>query len=135
MAIKVGDIYLSQQHVNKTLSLIGNSMLKKPYKDNWSRDNITYGYCYIMSEVLYHYAEGDVKAHCINLGKEGTHWFVTINNQIIDFTAAQFNGKIDYNKSIGKGLLKGGIPTSRGYISKRGYEFAKKLNVIGEKIA
>lgn len=62
-----------------------------------------------------------------------THWFVKVNNQIINLTGEQFTNQgilIDYNKAIGKDFFKGSIQTNKGYISKIGYEIAQLLNLI-----
>lgn len=124
---------LEQVFVNKQLKTLGNSLLKKPYKDDWTKDNPTYGYCYVVSEALYHYVEGEVKPYCISLGDGLTHWFVKINGKPVDLTGEQFTNKsivIDYNKAIGKGFFKGSIQTDKGFISKRGYEIAKLLGLV-----
>lgn len=124
---------LEQSFVNEQLKTLGNSLLKKPYKDNWTTDNPTYGYCYVVSEALYHYMNGEIKPYCISIGEGLTHWFVKLDGQVIDLTGEQFTNEhivIDYDKAIGKGFFKGSIKTDKGFISKRGYEIAKLLKLI-----
>lgn len=122
---------ISHYFVEQKLLKIGNSLLKEPYKSNWCSDNPTYGYCYIVSEALYHFLpEKNVSAYCMNLGEIGTHWYIKKNDEIIDFTASQFDFPIDYTKSVRKGFFKGSVQTNRGYISKRGYKIAELLELI-----
>lgn len=122
---------LGQEQVRQKLLSLNGSMLKKEYAKKWSRDNPTLGYCYIVSEALYHYLEGDIKAFCINLGSElGTHWFVKIDGIVTDYTGEQFSEPIDYSKAIGKGFFKGSVQTPKGFISKRGFEMAKHLELV-----
>jgi len=120
---------ISQSFVRNKLVELNGEMLKSPYKKRWTKDNPTLGYCYIVSEALYHYID-NVKAFCISMGELGTHWYVTIDNSIVDFTGEQFNDEVDYSKGIGKGFFKGSVKTDKGYISKRGYEMAKHLGLI-----
>lgn len=120
----------SQLLVRSKLKKLNGELLKKPYIDLWSEKNPTFGYCYILSESLYHYIDKDVRAFCINMGELGNHWYVTINGSIVDFTGEQFKDPIDYSKGVGKGFLKGSIETNKGYISKRGYQMAKYLGLI-----
>lgn len=121
---------VSHSFVRSKLKQLNGELLKKPYRDLWSFKNPTLGYCYIVSETLYHYVDEDVKVFCINMGESGTHWYVTINGAIVDFTGEQFKEPVDYSKGVGKGFFKGSIKTDKGYISKRGYEMAKHLEFI-----
>lgn len=114
--------------VNKLRDLDGE-LLKKEYKNRWTPDNPTLGYCYIVSEALYHYLDNEVKAYCISMDN-GTHWYVTVDGEIVDFTGDQFDFPVDYGKGIGKGFFKGSVKTARGYISKRGYEMALHLGLV-----
>lgn len=120
---------IEQSFVTEKLKGLNGDLLKNPYKKLWSRSNPTLGYCYIVSEALYHYVDGNVKAYCISL-EEGTHWYVTIDGKIVDFTHEQFESPVNYEKGIGKGFFKGSVKTKKGYISKRGYEMAKHLELV-----
>lgn len=120
------ELLLDMNHIHKKLLELNGHLLKPNYKKLWSRENPTLGYCYILSEVLYHYIPENVKTYCIS-GDFGTHWFVKINGETVDFTKYQFNFEIDYSKAIGKGFFKGSIQTNKGYISKRGFELYQHL--------
>ncbi len=121
--------YFNQKNLNKSFKELGNILLNKKYRDNWAINNPTYGYCYILSEVIYHYCEGDFKVYCVNLkeqGINGVHWYLKDSDgKIIDYTGNQFGFEIDYNKGKGIGFLKGKHKTERGYISDRGKRLAK----------
>ena len=121
---------LNQAFIEAKLALIGPKYLKNRYKLIWSKDNPTAGYCYLISEILYHYIYPNSKTYCINLGELGTHWFIKVDNQIIDYTAKQFSFDIPYEHARCCGFFKGGIITNRGYISKNAYFLAKDLGVI-----
>lgn len=122
---------ISQLEINTTLKNIGSSLLHKNYQKNWTEENPTYGYCYIISEAIYHYTYlENPEIYYINLGKHGVHWFLKSKEKIIDFTAEQFKFPIPYQDAKRIGFLKGSIPTSKGFISKRGFKIAKNLNLI-----
>lgn len=128
-------VMINETFVKAKLKELGNSMLKKPYKDMWTEDNPTLGYCYIVSEALYHYLDGDIKSYCISMGDGFTHWYIVRDGEILDFTKEQFIGlgmNIDYNRSVHKKFYKGSFETKKGFISKRGFEMAKLLNLIEE---
>lgn len=125
--------FYTQHIVEEKLKEIGSTLLKQPYIQQWKEENCTYGYCYIVSEAFYHYLEEEhVRTYCMNLGDEGTHWFLKINDKIVDYTYKQFSHPLDYTKAICKGFFKGSVKTKRGYISKRGYEMAKHLGLTTE---
>lgn len=125
----------TQEFVESKLQEIGAKLLKKPYVNHWRQDNCTYGYCYVVSEAFYHYLdEANVHAYCLNLGDDGTHWYLKVNDEWIDFTHKQFNYPINYAKGVRKGFFKGSVKTKRGYISKRGYEMAKHLGLTTKHI-
>lgn len=104
-------------------------LLKAPYKSKWTADNPTYGYCYIVSEVLLHYyLSDDYKSYCINMGDEGVHWFLMNEaGTIVDFTNKQFVVPVNYKEAKRKAFFNGSIPTSKGKISKRGYELYQRV--------
>lgn len=124
---------ITQKFVNAKLIELGNKLLKKPYKDKWSADNPTFGYCYIVSEALYHFGGyNDPKPYVVNFGEEiGTHWWLLdADGLVIDYTSLQFDFEVDYSLGRRAVFFKGGIKTDKGYISKRGYEMAKILELI-----
>ena len=120
---------IEKSFVVDKLRELGGDLLSSVYKKRWTADNPTLGYCYIVSEALYHYLDSDVKAYCISM-ENGTHWYVRVDGEIVDFTGDQFEVPVDYGKGIGKGFFKGSIKTDRGYISKRGYAMALHLGLV-----
>jgi hypothetical protein len=125
-------IDINQNFINNKLTILGDSLLKKEYKNKWNTNKPTTGYCYIVCEAIFHYVEeNDIQIYYINLGKEiGVHWFLKYNNNIIDFTANQFDFPVDYSKGKRIGFFKGKYQTKKGFISERGYQIAKILNLI-----
>lgn len=124
---------LTQEIVNEKLIELGGNMLKPHYKKQWTADNPTFGYCYIVSEAIYHYGDSEYEPYCINYGEGiGTHWFLIDKHsgEIIDFTQDQFPFKVDHSIGRRQAFLKGGTKTSRGWISKRGKQMAIHLGLI-----
>lgn len=122
---------IDQNFIDQKLSSLGNKLLNSKYKNNWNKQNPTAGYCYILSEAIYHYSNDDsLQVYCINLGNNGVHWYLKQLDSIIDFTANQFDFTIDYSKGKHIGFLKGKYKTNRGYISARGKELAEYLGII-----
>ena len=70
--------------------------------------NILSGHCYISSETLYHMMGGPNSGwHPMFIRWQGQpHWYLAHENgAILDITAGQFNGPIDYSAGRGKGFL------------------------------
>lgn len=127
---------LTQEFVNEKLKELGDSMLKNPYKKQWTEDNPTFGYCYVVSEAIYHYGDGEYEPYCYNYGNEyGTHWFLKDkeSGEVVDFTANQFPFEVDTSLFKRQAFLKGGMKTERGWISKRGKQMAIHLGLIEGK--
>lgn len=73
------------------------------YKKEWSIDNPTKNYCYVVSEMVYNYfkTEGAIPMIVKVDGYDITHRYLLYpNNQIVDLTAEQFPDyeKVDYSK-------------------------------------
>lgn len=76
---------------------MGKKYLKQPYKDLWSADNPTLGYCYVVSEFLYHEFPGKYIPYVMKI-ENGTHWFLKdVEGNIVDYTVEQFNNKLNYS--------------------------------------
>lgn len=127
---------LTEQHVINTLREIGDRLLSPKYRHEWETESPTNGYCYIVTEVVFHYVLDDVTPVVINLGDGTTHWYVKnkATGVITDFTRQQFGDeRIPYERGVYKGFMKGGIQTPKGFISKRGHELALRLGVVPEE--
>jgi len=115
----------SYETVKILLARIGPKLLNAEYKKGWTKENPCWGYCYIVSEAVYHYCVENTAPHCVNLGKEyGNHWFLLGINGVRDYTAEQFPFKVPYHLGRRRNFLQGSIKTPRGLISKRGYDMA-----------
>ena len=126
---------MDQETVTNACRKDAGKLLKSKYKQIWSPENPTFGYCYIVSEALFHYAYPKHKPFVINLGVFGTHWYLDTpqRNDRIDFTADQFRAfdiTRHYEKSKCCGFFKGSVQTERGYISKAGYAMAQLLGLV-----
>lgn len=109
------------------------NLLKPKYKKEWTEENYLRGYCYLVSEALYHYVDAfkDYRPYMIYMTETDTHWFLKNDStgDIVDYTADQYDG-IPYQIAMRRGFFKGGIQTERGWISKKGYKLAKLLKLV-----
>ena len=120
----------TQEQVNEALRSIGNALLKQPYKALWTEENPTLGYCYVVAEAIFHYAPiGSAQPFVMSFPEGGTHWYLKDGDTIIDFTDSQFDFEVDRSVAVRCPFFKGGVQTSRGYISKRGYAIAQALGL------
>lgn len=118
--------------VHEKLRILGNSLLKAPYKNQWTEDNPSLGYCYVVSEAFYHYSglEEKLTPYVMSFPNGTTHWFLrTPDDKIIDYTADQFPFKVDYSLGVRCPFFKGGVQTDKGFISKRGQIVAELLEL------
>lgn len=122
-----------KKFVHDKLRILGNSLLRSPYKQQWSEENPSLGYCYVVSEAFYHYSnlEDKLTPYVMSFPNGTTHWFLrTSDGKIIDYTADQFPFKVDYSKATRCPFFKGGVETSKGFISKRGQQVAELLELV-----
>lgn len=127
---KLLNILMDQDYIDFKLTQLGNALVHDNYKMFWSKDNPTAGYCYVLSEVLYHYLDLDLEPYSIDV-HNGTHWFLGNKfGYILDLTANQFDYELDYSKAIQKDFYKGTIQTNKGFISERGHNLAKHFKLI-----
>ena len=101
---------------------MGIKYLKSQYKSEWTPKRPTTGYCYVVSEVIYHYdsPEGS-RPYKMKVGAD-EHWFIkTPRGKIIDRTADQYNKPLDYSKGKPRNF--------KNKLSPRGKELAKQLKL------
>ena len=67
--------------------------------DRWNLNNPTLGHCAIVSLILNDYLGGQIYKTKVG---EVSHYFNYISDEIVDLTASQFNGKIDYSNKVKK---------------------------------
>lgn len=106
---------------------MGRKELKKQYRDDWTPDKPTAGYCYVVAEVVYHcLAPTGSKVYCMNISDNETHWFIVgPEGEVLDFTANQFDSPIDYSKGKPRNFMT-------KHISRRGKILA---NLLGLEIS
>lgn len=104
----IGFIPKKQTKFYEALVTLGNKHLKKPWKQKWSKKNPTEGYCYIVSEVVYHYiAPKGCKVMRLYIPGEGTgtggnHYFLQWpDGTVVDLTVGQYETVPDYSKAKG----------------------------------
>lgn len=62
------------------------------------------GLCYILTEAYYYYNGRKGTPHHINW--EGvSHWYLVVDNKVIDLTSTQFKERPDYTQGRGQGFL------------------------------
>ena len=62
------------------------------------------GYCYVASEALYHLL--DRKPTPMQIKHNGiSHWYLMIDNEVVDITVEQFDTVPDYMKGRRRGFL------------------------------
>lgn len=94
-------------------------------KHKWSSDKPTTGYCYVVSEVVYHfYAPRGTKPARLENAGTSSHWFLVYpGNMVIDLTLDQNPEPFDYHKAEYRDFYTADI-------SARARVLAKKLNLI-----
>jgi len=146
--------FINQDWVIHKLKEVGSELLKPEYRHNWSSDNPTYGYCYLVSELLYHYVYVNSTVYHLNMTAFGeyVHWFLKEDGKIIDLTGIQFNyikpyseeyqGRffdfseddgiflIPYAKAKRGVFFDGKYKTPRGLISDRAVVLGEKFGLL-----
>lgn len=119
--------------IKKTLLIDEGKLLKPHYKKQWSKNNHTRGYCYLISEVFYHFFPEfkNYFPHVIRVNNE-THWYLVNRDtgEIVDLTSEQYSKELDYGKGTKCPFFKGGIETERGWISNKGMKLYDIMNTI-----
>lgn len=127
------ELIFNQEYINDKLRELGNCLIRDEYKSLWSEDSPTTGYCYILSEVIYHYTNGDYKIFRFSYDNNTkSHWFLKRNGEVIDMTFNQFDNEDNFDKSEEKEteFYEGIFETPKGKISERGYNLAKYLGFV-----
>lgn len=114
---------ISRQKFYTALRTMGKKYLKVG-KDKWTADRPTTGYCYVVSELVYHYSNIRTQPYTLTHTDGGTHWFLKTKStgEIIDLTADQIDGDFDYDSGIRRSFLT-------KQISKRGRILAQLLGL------
>ena len=115
---------IEREKLYDALREMGRKNLKPQYRDQWTPERPTTGYCYVVAEVVYHYlAPEGSRPYVMKIGENETHWFIKDpNDRVIDLTADQFDKTIDYSQGKPMNFL-----TKK--ISKRGKILAGLLGL------
>ena len=115
---------IDRKKLDNALRQMGKKHLKPQYKDQWTPERPTTGYCYVVAEVVFHYlAPRESKPYVIKMNKNETHWYIKLpNNEIVDLTADQFDEPVPYERGKPHAFLT-------KEISKRGQILADLLGV------
>ena len=84
---------INKELLNDALRKMGKKYVKPLYRDDWTNERPTTGYCYIVVEVVYHYlAPKGSRSYVMKTGDRETHWFIKDpQGDVIDLTADQFD--------------------------------------------
>ena len=117
---------IDKDKLHDALRQMGKKHVKPQYRDQWTPERPTTGYCYPVAEVVYHYlAPKGSKPYVMETGPNEKHWFIKgPDGNIIDPTADQFDEdeRVDYEAGKPQNLR-----TSQ--ISKRGKMLAELLGL------
>ena len=92
---------IDKEKLHNALRQMGKKHLKPQYKNQWTPEHPTTGYCYVVAEVIYHYcAPKGSRSYVMKTGENETHWFIKApDGNIIDLTVDQFDDElVDYEK-------------------------------------
>ena len=118
------DLLHNRQRLHDALRQIGNRQLKPKYKDQWTPERPTTGYCYVVAEVVFHHlAPEGYRPHVMKTGSDYTHWFLkNAEGRVIDLTDDQFDYELDYSQGKPQNFMT-------KEISKRGQILADLLDL------
>lgn len=91
---------IDRQELRDALRMMGKKQLKPAYRDQWTPERPTTGYCYVVAEVAYHYlAPEGCRPYVMKTGDGETHWFLRCaDGRVIDPTDDQFDEPVDYTQ-------------------------------------
>lgn len=90
---------IDRQRLHDALRQMGRKHLRSQYKDRWTPERPTTGYCYVVTEVIYHFLvpEG-YRPRVMKTGGNDTHWFLEgQDGKVIDLTDDQFDERLNYS--------------------------------------
>lgn len=92
------DDIIDKQSLDDALRKMGAKHVKPPYRERWTSERPTTGYCYVLAELAFHYlAPEGSKPHLIHMENGDRHWFVrTPEGENIDLSADQIDEPFPY---------------------------------------
>lgn len=127
-----------EEAIKEAILLDKGNSLKPNFKKEWKESNYQRGYCYLVSEVLFHFVPQfkDYTPRMMRISPTETHWFLMNEEtkQIADYTSEQYPFMLEYALSIKKPFLNGSVKTHRGYASKKSIKLYNLIhNIIRKK--
>lgn len=115
---------IDKRKLDDALRQMGKECLKPQYRDEWTPEHPTTGYCYVVAEVIYHYcAPKGSRTYRIDLGNGDSHYFLRDpQGNVIDLTSDQFDALPDYDKGKPR-------PFMTSHLSKRAKKLAELLGL------
>ena len=118
----------TQKKMDEKLLSLGDRLVHADWKNRWTPELPATGYCYVVTEVLWHYGLAEGEPEQLVLHDGSTHWYLRAGDgTVTDLTASQFDTLPDYTAGRVKPFYAGKVPTPRGLISERGYALAQYL--------
>lgn len=121
-----------QESIKAAILLDNGNLLKPKFKKEWEKSNYQRGYCYLVSEVLYHFIAEfkDFTPRMMYIDPGETHWFLMNEEtgEIADYTSAQYPFVLEYTLSTKRAFFNGSVPTARGYASKNSVKLYNLLH-------
>ena len=115
---------MSKKKLHSALRVMGKNHLKSQWRDQWTEDRVTTGYCYPVSEVVFHFTNRNTDSYILKNSDNTTHWFLrTKTGRVIDLTADQIDGYFDYDSGVQRRFMT-------KEISMRGKILAMLIGVI-----
>jgi CO dehydrogenase/acetyl-CoA synthase delta subunit len=115
---------IDKNKLHDALRKMGRKYVKPLYRDVWTPECPTTGYCYVVAEVVYHHlAPKGSRPYVMKTGDRETHWFIRDpQGNVIDLTADQFDKPLDYSEGKPANFLT-------KQLSKRGQILANLLGL------
>lgn len=123
----------TQEWLDARFLELGNRLVHPDWQDRWTPESPATGYCYVTTEVLWHYGLAEGEPEQLVLPDGSTHWYLrAADGTVTDLTASQFGTPPDYASGAAKPFYPGKVPTPRGLISERGHALAEFLGYAGD---
>lgn len=91
-----------RRSLNVALVQMGSKNVHKEYRHLWTSEKPYLGYCYVVSELLYHLLDKKATPKTIAT-VEGKHWFLELDNmKILDYTC---DTELEYSTGVKRNFM------------------------------
>lgn len=112
------------------MKIWSKDLLKPTFKKEYDKKHKSYGMCYITSELLYYLLKDNYKCLIKRMKWEDvSHWFLVVNNHIIDLTKKQFKTEPNYSESKRASFLTTKLSKRALKLKNKFINYIKKKNV------